>query len=304
MKNPDSELLFIKSDGGWWWDLNGEIFENPKEWKGNSLFWWIPVFLLDYGEGALAQGDDWWLMIYDNLWRFMLMMMVDSFFCSPFWGVTYSFIQLGLLFGNEQIDDASQKRCHYLMMNSTPKSEDRCCWKLLCIVGLLYDLSWTKYCTLANGWTIAVGGDVLLNDKLHTNICQLLAFHAAIAFLISEKAVAHARTLLGDRQGLYDAITQACSKSCKTLVQEGWKDCLCWRTCVFLFLTPKCVNFLFSWGFEHVEKFGYMRLYHNSPSKCLLLLSPSNHLLHGCQLLSCYTYIDIWCCLTLQVYIR
>ena len=30
-------------------------------------------------------------------------------------------------FGNEQIDDASQKRCHYLMMNSTPKSEDRCC---------------------------------------------------------------------------------------------------------------------------------------------------------------------------------
>ena len=46
-------------------------------------------------------------------------------------------------------------------------------------------------------------------------------WHFMLAFLISEKAVAHARTLLGDRQGLYDAIAQACSKSCKTLVQEG-----------------------------------------------------------------------------------
>ena len=191
------------------------------------------------------------------------------------------------------------------MMSSTPKSEDPCCWKLLCIVGLLYDFSWKQ-----NTIPLQMDGLLPLEGMYFWMISFIQMFVNFWHFMqqLLSSFLKRLWLMLVHFLAIGRGYTTLSHKHAVNLVEHWCKKderiALVGELVGFLFLTPKCVNCLLSWGFEHVGKFGYMRLYHNPPSKCLLLLSPSNHLLHGCQLLSCYTYIDIWCCLTLQVYIR
>ena len=179
---------------------------------------------------TIYDDDDWW-------W-------VHSF-VPPFWEAAYifSFIQLGLFLGMTGLAELDPQIRRLVFF-----------WKLVSVVSMIFPKK-----------NIHPQMDGLLPlEGMHFWMIIWIQIFVNFWHLMQQLLCSFLKRLwlmlvhfLAIGRG-YLRYSQARSKSCGTLVHEGWKECLCWLTCVVFIANPKVCEL--SWGFEGVGKFRYMRL--------------------------------------------